>query len=141
MRAVCAWYSRRNSAALSSPASAITRIGDEGIAASLLAEGGRGAMPRNEGDIVAQWKQLAADAVDQLLVVTAREIRATDGTLEKHITDPGNVLRRIVEHHVPGSVPGTVQHLKLLLAHADRIALLQPAVGQESVRVRETGHR
>ena len=88
-------------------------------------------MSRHEGNVVAKRPQLAGDRRNQRVVVPAREIGATDGTLKQHIADQRQLLRTVKQYNVARGVAGAMDHLQRLLTEADRVAILQPAIGFE----------
>ena len=109
----------------------------EGIMPALVAEGGCRPMPGNKADIVPQRKKLAADRIQQLLVIAAREIGTADRAFKKHIPDHGQAGIGGIENHVPGRVSRCVNDLQLVLTELDRIAVLQPSVWLEDIRLAE----
>ena len=81
-------------------------------------------MPGNKLHVVTQRQQLALDSVNQLRVVTAREVTAPYAAFKQHVA--GNQQPRIIikEDHMARRMPRTVQHLQLHVAHADGIAFI-----------------
>lgn len=85
-------------------------------------------MTGQQGDIVAQRPDTLTDGIEQRLMVAAREIRSSDRAPEDHVADDRDASARVVEDHVAGRVSRTMVHPQLLLADADFVALVQPAV-------------
>src|SRR5690606_24275068 len=112
-------------------------VPDEGIVGALLAEGGHRPVARHEGDVVTQRPQLVADRVDQVRMVAAREVRATDRPVEQHVAHDGEPRLAMEEHDMPRRVAGAMDDLERLLAEGDGVAVLEPAVGLERVEPRK----
>ena len=70
-------------------------------------------------------------------MVAARKVRAADRTPEQHIADERDPGRLVHEHDVPRCVARTVHDVERLVAEADGLAVLQPAVGHERLVDRE----
>jgi len=98
-------------------------------------------MPGDEHRLVAHGPQALDDAVDQILVVAHREIRAADAARKQHIAHKGPVDLRRMEHHMPGRVPWAVAHGQRLIANLYLVAIRQPARGREMLRRRKAEHR
>lgn len=98
-------------------------------------------MPWDEHRLVSHGPQPLRDAVDQILVVAHREIRAADAARKQHVAHKGPVDLRRMEHHMPRRVPGAVAHGQRLVANLHRVAIRQPARGREMLRRRKTKHR
>ena len=64
-------------------------VGDKRVHLSLLTEGGHRTMAWNESHVIAQRPQPGRDGFDQVCMIAAREIRASNGPLKKHIADLG----------------------------------------------------
>lgn len=112
----------------------------EGVVATLFAEGAFRAVARGEGHVVAQWQQLGLDRVDQVGVVALREVGAADAAGKQHIAHEGMAGAFVEEHHVAGRVAGAVQHLERVLADADLVAVVQPSCGREVFGLWEAEH-
>ena len=97
-------------------------------------------MPGNKPNVIANGKQLFANGVNQLLVITPGEIGATDRAGEDYITYPRKLGLAVQKNDVAGGMPRTVDDLEGLLAHGDRIAILKPPIGREGLRPREARH-
>ena len=95
-------------------------------------------MPRDEADIVAEREEFLSNRIDELLVISAWEVGPSDGAPKEYVADLRQTILDVDEHHVSGGMPRTMQHLQLLLAHADGIALLQPLIGLEISDRRKT---
>lgn len=94
-------------------------------------------MPRDEAHIIAQWKELSANRVNQLLVISFREIRPADGLLEKHIADQSQTGWGMVETDMARRVAGTVNYIKPFAADGDCVPVVQPAVRFKSLNMRK----
>jgi hypothetical protein len=83
---------------------------------------------RAQSDVLAQRPQLVRDRIEQLLVVALGEIGAPDAAAKQHIAHNRQPRGRVEKHHMARRVAGAVDHLKHQFAHADGIAIMQPAV-------------
>ena len=97
----------------------------------LVAERGHRPVAGDEADVVAIGPQTPGDRRDQRVEVAARKVGAADRSLEQHVADEGDPQVRIDEDHVAGRVPGAMPHRERDVADADRVAVLEPAVGFE----------
>ena len=61
-------------------------------------------------------------------MIAVRKVGAADRTLEQHVADQREPRGVVDEHHVPGGVTGTVQHVEAVLAERHAVALAQPAI-------------
>ena len=85
-------------------------------------------MAGHEPHPVAERPQLVDDRVEQLLVVSAREVRPPDRALEQDVADEGDLVRGGVDHDVAGRMAGAMADVEHALAEGQRVAVLQPAV-------------
>ena len=69
----------------------LSGVADKGVGQALLAKAALGAMAGDEDGVVAHRPQALGDAVDQLLVVALRKIRAANAAGKQHIADKGAV--------------------------------------------------
>ena len=111
-----------------------------GIGASFVSDGGHGAMPRDEAEIVAQREELLLNRIEELAVIAARKVGAADGSPKEHVADLRQSIRGVDEHHMARGVSRTMQHLQAFLADLDNIALLQPLVWLEIAHRRKSEH-
>src|SRR6266481_4620501 len=79
-------------------------VGDERVGPSLLAEARHRSVPRHETHVVAQRPELGGDGVDQVGVVAAWKVGASDGALEQHVAHLGEARLAMEEDHVAGRV-------------------------------------
>ena len=110
---------------------------EKGIVGALLTDSGRRTMPWQQGDVVPQCEDLLSDGRQQSLMITAREVSATDGTLKDHIADDRKPPPTVKEDHMPRGMPGTMPNLHDLIAKSHLIPMIQPAVGHECLAGRE----
>ena len=92
--------------------------------------GGAGVAGDNER-VVRQPEKFVADVFQQILMIAAREIGASDAFVEQYVARYQQLGGGAMEHDVPRRVPGDVQHVKREVAHAQRVAFVQPARGRE----------
>lgn len=97
-------------------------------------------MSRREGDVVTQRQQLGLDGVDQVGMVAAGKVRAADAACEQHVTHEGMARGGFEEDDMAGRVAGAMQHLQLVAADLDGVALLEPLRGGEAFGLREAEH-
>lgn len=97
-------------------------------------------MSGDEAHIVAQREECLLDRVDQVPMIAARKIGATDGALKEYVAHLGQTLTSMEEHHMPWCMTRAMQHLKLLLANGDDIALIEPACRLEGADRRKAEH-
>jgi hypothetical protein len=74
--------------------------------------------------------------VNQLRVIAAGKVRASDGVCEQHVADDGKPARLMEKDDMPGCMPGAVLYLQRHRAHAHRVTLVQPASWRENLRRR-----
>jgi len=94
-------------------------------------------VPGNEADIVSQREEFFADGIEQFPLIAARKIGAADGAPEEHVTDHGQARVGGVENHMPGRMPRCVDDLQCMFTHLDRIAILEPSIRLENLRLAE----
>src|SRR3546814_10177763 len=92
-------------------------IGDERIGAPLLAEARYWPMTRHKTDVVTERKQAFPNRTDQIVVIAARKIAATDTAGEDHVTNERQLRRRMMKDDVTRRVARTMEHVE---AQADR---------------------
>src|SRR3546814_12833655 len=72
-------------------------IGNERIVATLLAEARYWPMTRHKTDVVTERKQAFPNRTDQIVVIAARKIAATDTAGEDHVTNERQLRRRMMK--------------------------------------------
>ncbi len=97
-------------------------------------------MSGDETHIVTQREEFLLDRVDQVPMIAARKVGATDGALKEYVAHLGQTLAGMEEHHMPRCVTRAMEHLKLLLANGDDIALIEPACRLEGADRRKAEH-
>ena len=91
-------------------------------------------MPGNEGHVVAQGPELLGNRIDQILMIAARKIGATDRSLKQDIAHHGQSGRLMIENHMTGRMAGTVDHVEDQFTHRHLIAIFEPAIRLEAFR-------
>ena len=89
-------------------------------------------MARDKIRLASQRPQPCDDGIEQILMVTHREISATDRALKQHIADHCDTRWRVVEHNMAGGVAGAVIHIERQIADGHRIAT---ASSDQTVRI------
>lgn len=95
-------------------------------------------MSRHETYVVAQGQQLGEDAADELTVIAAGKIGAPDGAGKEHVAHEGEPLVGREVDHVPRRVAGDVEDFQGVFSDGYRVALFEPAIGQEGFDLAET---
>src|SRR3546814_8152812 len=85
-------------------------IGDERIVAPLLAEARYWPMTRHKTDVVTERKQAFPNRADQIVVIAARKIAATDTAGEDHVADERQLRRRMMKDDVTRRVARSEEH-------------------------------
>ena len=116
----------------------LSGIAHKRVGAPLVAKAALGAMAGDEHRLIAHGPQALGDAVNELLVVALRKIRASDAARKQHIAHKAALDLRRVEHHVARCVARGMAYVQHLLAHLHGVAILQPARGHESACRRKT---
>src|SRR3989344_8026519 len=98
------------------------RVADIGIRPPLGGETAVRAVPGQEGRVAAERPQFLCDRIEQLLVIAAREIGATDRTLEQHVADDRELRGAVVKHDMPGRVPRAMDDVDRQIADANGVA-------------------
>lgn len=62
-------------------------ISDEGVVHAFIAKGGHRPMARNKSYIVSERKQFLPNRANKILVISFREVGATNRLLKKHIAN------------------------------------------------------
>jgi len=106
--------------------------------AALFADCRRRAVSGQQGHVVPQRPDPGPNRLEQLRMVTAREIRSPDRTLEDHVTDNRDGRLPMNQDDVSRRVPRAMQHVERLLPERDLVALRQPTVGNECLAGRKT---
>ena len=106
-------------------------IPDKGVSSSLRADGGHGAMPRDETQVVTQGKDPLADGVYEVLMITAGKVGAPDGPLEDDITNLCQAVGRGMENHMTRGVARAVYGFQPNGAKFDQIPIAQPLIRGE----------
>src|SRR5690606_41311600 len=75
-----------------------------------------------------------------ICMVAARKIGAANGAGKNHVTNPGHLCLRLVEHHMPGRVAGAVDHVERDITDRDGVTVFQPAVRRKGATRRKAEH-
>jgi glucose/arabinose dehydrogenase len=97
-------------------------------------------MTRNECHVIAKWKKLVTDRMQQLGMIAPGKIRSPDGSGKENIPDKGNAIGLMNEHHMSWRMSRTVDDLHHLLTDSHRIAIKQPTVGLECIGTTHPEH-
>ena len=81
-----------------------------------MADGGFGAMAGIYHRIIRQGVQLICDAIQQLLVMPAGQVRTADTVAEKHIAPDQEALSRTIKAKVGGRMSRGENELQLVLS-------------------------
>ncbi len=87
-------------------------------------------MPRQQRRRLRQGEYLPADALNQLLPIPSRQIRAADRVLEDEIAREANFRLRAVENAQAGSMTGRMADFKLQTAELQAHAVGQVEAGR-----------
>src|SRR3546814_3154121 len=112
-------------------------IGNERIVATLLAEARYLPMTRHKTDVVTERKQAVPNRTDQIGVIAARKIAATETAGEDHVTNERQLRRRMMKDDVTRRVARTMEHVEAQAAEFDHIAVRQPAIRRKAARRRK----
>jgi hypothetical protein len=82
-----------------------------GVGEPLFAEAGDRSVSGYKADIIPQRKQGVVDGVEELVVVSTREVGAADAALKQNVADKRKLRLPMEEGDVAGSVAGAVEHL------------------------------
>ena len=110
-------------------------IRDKGIGLALIAELAGRAVAGYEGHVVAQRPELLGDRIDQVLMIAARKVGATDRALKQDVADHRQLGRLMVKNHVTRRVAGAVNDVEHEIADRHLIAIDQPPVRHEAFRL------
>ena len=84
-------------------------LGEVGVVLALVADGGAGAVARDDDGGVGQGKQLGVDGTEQGGTIAAGKIGATDGASEKSVAGEEKTFVRQVETDAALGVAGGVE--------------------------------
>jgi len=87
----------------------------------------------NEAHCVAQGEETPLDRVDQLAMVSARKIRASDRAAKEDVADLGELRLGVDEDDMAWRVPGAVDHVEPAFSDLQCLAVFQPAAGHEGL--------
>ena len=90
---------------------------------AFVAHGRGGTVAREQSGLVRQRKHLLADRPEELLVISSRKVRPTDGSREYHIAHKSDALVGGVEYHVARRVPWSMAHRERALPKRKRVAV------------------
>ena len=82
----------------------------------LLSNRCRGAVTRIYDSVVGEGEESFSYAFDERPVVSAREVGASDASLEKGVTDYHEAVGLVVEGHAAGGMPGYAYHFEFSIA-------------------------
>jgi beta-lactamase class A len=116
----------RIGAGLAGPA--LQGIQDEGVGLTLVADARLKHVARQHDGVVGQSEQLVNDAVHELGVVAAGQVRAPHRAKEQRVAAEQQTVG--VEAHAAGRVPRGVNYLQAEPVDLDHIAVAQPGVGR-----------
>src|ERR1700676_1282377 len=102
-----------------------------------MTERGRGTVARYERHVITQWPKLFLHGAHEVRVVAARKVRTADRPREQYVADQSQAVRPAEENHMARRMPGAVINIHGFVAELNRIALLQPPVRRENLRVAE----
>src|SRR3546814_6624603 len=69
-------------------------------------------MTRHKTDVVTERKQAFPNRTDQIVVIAARKIAATDTAGEDHVTNERQLRRRMMKDDVTRRVARTMEHVE-----------------------------
>ena len=95
-------------------------------------------MAGNEHRVIAHGPQTLGDAVNQVLVIALRKIRATNAAGKQHIAHERALDLRRIKHHMPRRMARAMPHLQGVRAQGHRITVLQPSGRLEGFGGRES---
>src|SRR5262245_16898001 len=85
------------------------------------------AVPRHEGDVIAQREELVSDRIDQQRQLPVRVLPGADRVAEQYVADEGLAPALAEIGDMAFAVARAVQHFELFLTEADPVAVLEPA--------------
>lgn len=88
-------------------------------------------MSWNEGRLQAHWPKLLGDRVDQLLLISMREVPATDRSAKEDVSDQREFGVRMVKDNMAGRVTGTMTDIEPKSADTDLVIVVEPSRGFE----------
>lgn len=109
-----------------------------GIALAFTPKAAFWAVARDKNSVIAHRPQPLGDAVNELLVVALRKVRAANAARKQHIPHKNAVNLGRIKHHMTRGVAGCVAHGKGLIANLHGIVVVQPARGGKQLRRRKT---
>ena len=68
-------------------------------------------MSRYEADIITDWKELLANRMNQLLMITHGEVGAANRPSKDHIAHPRKLGLAVQEYYMPWGVPRAMDDL------------------------------
>jgi len=92
---------------------------------------------RYERDVIAQWPKLFLHGAHKVGMVATRKIRTADRAREQHVTYQRHAIHAAEEDHMARRMSGAVIDLHGFVAKLNRVAILQPPVGREGLRLAE----
>ena len=69
-------------------------------------------MAGDEGHIIPQWPKLGRDGIDEVGMIAAREIGATDRPLKQHIPDNCQTAGLVMENDMSGRMAGAMNDIE-----------------------------
>lgn len=97
-------------------------------------------MPRYKLDIVAERPETLDNRANQRRVVSLRKVRTANGSLEQDVPHDGQPCLAVEENDVPWGVARAVSDRPSRLTNRHFITVVEPAIGCECTRRRETKH-
>ena len=85
-------------------------------------------MAADELVVVVEGHYFFGDAVEQLLMIAAGQIRAADRALKQNITHQDHFLGVVDEYDMSRGMAGAVADFKFMFADGDYVPFIQPAV-------------
>src|SRR5471030_1214933 len=98
---------------------------------------GRRTVAGYERDVIAQWPQLFLHGAHEVRMIATRKIRTADRAREQHVAYQRHAIDTAEEDHMARCMSGAVIDLHGFVAKLNRVAILQPPVGCEGLRVAE----
>jgi hypothetical protein len=99
-----------------------------GVGEPFLTQSSTRTMAADETDIVTQRQKLVANGRHQLLVVSARQVRAPHRSREQHVADMGEVLVAVVIYDVAGRMARAMIDFEDMIPEGYPVAVLEPFV-------------
>jgi hypothetical protein len=85
---------------------------NKGVVLALIAKLAGGAMAGDEGYIIPPWPKLRRDCIDEVGMIAAREIGATDRALKQHIPDNRQPAGLVMENDMSGRMAGAMNDIE-----------------------------